>query len=93
MLPCNNLRDLEEQRGRGFLNLSYGGKGKSHKQEELLWGAIKKLPKELTTELHCLELPTITASCGVKTFESIFPLGSIFIYIIDFFINLQMATE
>ena len=48
MLPCHNLWDLEEQRGRGFLNLSYGGKGKSHKQEELLWGAIKKLPKELT---------------------------------------------
>ena len=100
MLPCHNLWDLEEQRGRGFLNLSYGGKGKSHKQEELLWGAIKKLPKELTTELLYLELPTISASCGVKSymhyirflltktssakFESIFPLGSYFIYIIDF---------
>ena len=33
MLPCNNLWDMEEQRGRGFLNLSYGGKGKSHKEE------------------------------------------------------------
>ena len=65
MLPCHNLWDLEEQRGRGFLNLSYGGKRKSHKQE-LLWGAIKKLPKELTTELLCLELPTISASSGVK---------------------------
>ena len=63
-----NLWDLEEQRGRGFLNLSYGGKGKSHKQEELLWGAIKKLPKELTIELHYLELPTISASCGVKRY-------------------------
>ena len=42
MLPYHNLWDLEEQRGRGFLNLSYGRKGKSHKQEELLWGAIKK---------------------------------------------------
>ena len=68
MLPRHNLWDLEEQRGRGFLNLSYGGKGKSHKQEELLWGAIKKLPKELTTELHYLELPTISASCGVKIY-------------------------
>ena len=66
MLPCHNLWDLEEQRGRGFLNLSYGGKGKSHKQEGLLWGPIKKLPKELTTELLSLELPTILASCGVK---------------------------
>ena len=101
MLPCHNLWDLEEQRGRGFLNLSYGGKGKSHKQEELLWGAIKKLPTELTTELLYLELLTILASCDVKRyvhyirflltktssaekFESIFPLGPIFIYIIDF---------
>ena len=64
MLPCHNLWDLEKQRGRVFLNLSYGGKGKSHKQEELLWGAIKKLPKKLTTELLYLELPTISASCS-----------------------------
>ena len=28
-----------------------------------------------------------------KKFESISPLGSIFIYIVDFFINLQMTTE
>ena len=68
MLPCRNLRDLEEKRGRVFLNLSYAGKGKIHKQEELLWGAIKKLFKELTTELLYLELPTISASCGVKRY-------------------------
>ena len=56
-------------RSKGFLNLSYGGKGKSHKQEYLLWGgAIKKLPKELTTELLYLQLPTISASCGVKRY-------------------------
>ena len=90
MLNCHNLWDLEEERGRSFLNLSYGGKG------------IKKLPKELTTELLCMELTTISASSGVKrymhyirfllnktsqakNFESILPLGSIFIYIIDFF--------
>ena len=54
MLPCDNLWDLQEEGGRVFLNLSYGGKG------------IKKLPKELTTELLCLELTTISASCGVK---------------------------
>ena len=53
---------------RGVLNLSCRGKGKSHKQEELLWGTIKILPKELTTELHYLELPTISASCGVKRY-------------------------
>ena len=66
--PCHNLWDLEKQTGRGILNLSYGGKGKSHKQEELSWGAIKKLPKELTNELLYLELPTISASCGVKRY-------------------------
>ena len=60
-------------------------------------GRHKKLPKELTTELLYLELPAISASCGVKSymhyirflltktssakFESIFPLGSISIYI------------
>ena len=44
MLPFHNLWDLEEQRGRGFLNLSDRGKGKSHKQEEILWGTIKNYP-------------------------------------------------
>ena len=70
MLPCHNLWDLEKQRGRGFLNLLYGRKGKSHKQEKLLWDAIKKnyLLKELTTELLYLELPIISASCGVKRY-------------------------
>ena len=32
------LWDPEEQRGRGFLKLSYGGKGKSHKQERNFYG-------------------------------------------------------
>ena len=59
MLPCHNLWGLEGQRGKGFLNLSYRGKGKSHKQEELLWGTIKKLHRELITELLYLELPII----------------------------------
>ena len=45
LLTSHNLWDLEEQRGRVFLNLSEGGKGKSHKQEELLWGAIKNYPR------------------------------------------------
>ena len=53
---------------RGFLNLSYRGKEKSHKQEELLWDIIKKLPKELITELHYLELPAISAFYGVKIY-------------------------
>ena len=47
MLPSHNLWDLKEQRGKGFLKLSNGGKGKSHKQGELLWGAIKIYPRSL----------------------------------------------
>ena len=35
----------------------------------------------------------LTNTSKAKKFESIFPLGSIFFYIIDFFINLQMETE
>ena len=35
---------------------------------ELLWSPIKKPPKELTTELLYLELPHISASCGVKRY-------------------------
>ena len=66
VIICGTWRSKEV--ARGFLNLSYRGKGKSHKQEELLWGTIKILPKELTTELHYLELPTISASCGVKRY-------------------------
>ena len=46
---CGTWRSREV--ARGFLKLSYSGKGKSHKQKELLLGAIGKLPKELTTEL------------------------------------------
>ena len=41
----------------GGLKLSYGVKRKNHKQEELLWGAIRKLPRKLTTELLYLDLP------------------------------------
>ena len=72
MLACHNCYVCgtwgRKEIARGFLKLSYRGKGKSHKQEELLWGVIKKLPKELTTELLYLGLPTISASCGVKRY-------------------------
>ena len=47
---CGTWRRKEV--ARGFVKLSYeGGKGKSHEQEELFWGAMKKLSKELTAEL------------------------------------------
>ena len=106
-MPFHNFSDLEEQRDRVFFNLSYGGKGKSQKLEELLWGAIKKLPKELTTELLYLELSTISASCGVtrykhyvrfllykqRSLNQFFLLDLFFFYFIDFFINLEVTTE
>ena len=63
---CGTWR--REEVARGFLNLSYGGKRKNHRQEELLWSSIKKLPKELTTELLYLELPTISGFCSVKRY-------------------------
>ena len=60
MLPFHSCYICGTWRSKqvGGLKLSYGGKEKSHKQEDLLWGAIKKLPRELTTELLYLELPT-----------------------------------
>ena len=48
---CGTWRSKEV----GRLMLSYGGKGKSH---DILWGAIKNLRTELTTELLYLESPT-----------------------------------
>ena len=72
MLACHNCYVCgtwrKKEVARGFLKLSYRGKGKGHKQEELLWGTIKKLTKELTTELLYLELRTISAFCGVKRY-------------------------
>ena len=66
VIICGTWRSKDV--AKGFLNLSYRGKEKSDKQEELLWSTIKILPKELTTELHYLELPTISAFCGVKRY-------------------------
>ena len=67
-LPCHNLWDLDEQRSRVFLNLSYEGIGEKPQTRETFMRRHKKLPKELTTELIYLELPTILASCGVKRY-------------------------
>ena len=65
MLPSHNLR-IWRSRGRGFLNLSW--KGEKPQTRGTFMGRHKKLPKELTTELLCLELPTISASFGVKRY-------------------------
>ena len=63
------LRDLEEQRGRGF-NVIIQKKGKSKKKEELLWGAIKKLPRELITELY-VESPTYFSLLWYKNISAL----------------------
>ena len=56
MLPCHNCYICGTWRSKevGGLKLSYGGQG----EKPLTRGAIKKLPRELTTELFYLELPT-----------------------------------
>ena len=99
VIICGTWRSKEV--AKGFLNLSYGGKGKSHKKEELLWGAINKLPKELTTELLYLELTTISVFCGVKRYmyymskEVCINFSSWTYFYLDywFFINLKITTE
>ena len=60
MLRCHSCYICGTWRSKeiGDLKLSYGDKGKSHQQGELLWDVIKKLTKELTTELLYLELHT-----------------------------------
>ena len=46
MLPCHNLWDLEEQRGWGFLNLSYGGiKEKPQIKGTFMWRHKKNYPR------------------------------------------------
>ena len=66
MLPCHNLRCLEEQRSGVFLNLLR--EGEKPQTRKTFMGRHKKLPRELTTELLYLDLPTISASCGVKRY-------------------------
>ena len=57
---CGTWRSKEV----GGLMLSYGGKGKATKRGTFM-GSHKKIPRELTTELLYLELPTYSASWGV----------------------------
>ena len=66
LLPCHNLWDLEEQ--KGFFEFIIQREGEKPQTRGTFMGRHKKLPKELTTELLYLELPTISASCGVKRY-------------------------
>ena len=71
--------DLEEQRGRGFKVIIQREREKPQK-EELLWGAIEKLPRELVTELLYLELPAYLILLWCKK--------KIYIYIIKIYKNI-----
>ena len=78
MLPCHSCYvggtwRSKELRG---LKLSYGGKGKSHKQEEFSWDSIKELPRELTTELIYLELPTYFSLLSCETIHTLHMIHS-----------------
>ena len=61
-------------KGRGFFNLSYGGEGKSHKQEELLWGAIKKTTRRVD---HWTTLSGITYYFSILWCKNIYALHKI----------------
>ena len=69
---CGTWRSNEEV----WLKLSYGGKGKSHKQEEILWGTVKKLPRKLTTELLFLDLPTYFGLLRCKRIDALHKIPS-----------------
>ena len=69
MLLCHSSCICATWRNKETTGLkpSYGGKEKSHKEEEFLWGAINKYPVGLpSTRLS--ELPTILGSFGVKRY-------------------------
>ena len=106
MLPCHGCYVCGTWRSKevGGWKLSYGGKGKSQKQEKLLWGTIRKLPKELTTDLLYLELPAYFILLWCK--KNIYILHKIlltevwinfssWIFYLHywFFINIGMASE
>ena len=59
------LWGLEKQRGRGFI-LIMQREGEKPQKEELLWGAIKVVQRELNAELLYLELPTYLSLLGCK---------------------------
>ena len=67
LLPCHDLWDLEEQ--KGFFEFIIQREGEKPQTRGTFMGHHKKLPKELITELHYLELPTISASNGVKIYN------------------------
>ena len=75
MLPCHScyICGIWRSKEIGALKF-YRIKGEMHKQKELLWGVIKKLPMKLDTELLYLELPTYFS---LLRFERIYVLHKI----------------
>ena len=76
-MQVNRTKVCGTWRSKGVegLKLSYGGKGKSHKQEDL-WGVIKKLHRELTTELRYLELLTYLSLLWCKNIYALHKIPS-----------------
>ena len=71
-LPKNggldNLQGTWRSKEVGFFKFIIWREGEKPQTRGIFMGRHKKLPKELTTELLYLELPTISASCGVKRY-------------------------
>ena len=71
MLPCRGCYICGTWRSKEigvFESYHTEERGKTTNKRGTLWGAMKNLPKELTTELLCLEVLTISASCGLKRY-------------------------
>ena len=69
---CGTWRSKEV----GRLKLSFGGKGESHTQEDLLGHHKKKLPRGLTTELLYLELPNYFSILWCKNIYALHKIPS-----------------
>ena len=71
MLSCHSCYICGTWKNKevGDLKLSYGGNGKNHKPEELLWGAIKKkYSGSWPLNYSIWNYWSILVSCGVKRY-------------------------
>ena len=73
MLPCHVVIFVGPggEKGRGFIVIIRREGEKQQKQEELLRGSIKNLPRELTIELLYLELPTYFSLLWYKKIDTL----------------------
>ena len=78
MLRCHScyICGTWRRKEAGGLKLSYGGEGESYKQEELLWGAIRKLSRELNTGPLNVELPAYFSLLWCKKIHALHKIPS-----------------